>query len=329
MSKPPDALENPQAVSDTRKHWMLLAVAIFLSSLSKLALAQSNPPCSGPEIVLAMPHPEQARWQTLRTELSEHLKTVRDLDRCARLTLNARGDALVLDARTSDNRFASRTVRTQEQLLHASEALLTLPPNTENSHPAVLPVEEPHDSPSSPDPRIDTPIRPAHVELGAAASARLGGAPWFVAGGVTGFADAVVQPWLLGVSARWDISGGLISQPTLMDYFLMSTAVGVHVGRRFEVSGATLDVLLGPNLVLEFQDADDGQLDIAGSAADVRIDLGARLSAPRRARVRAFGSADLELSPARLLNEQHANPSLPALPSFSFGLAVGVLWSSQ
>jgi len=254
------------------------------------------------------------------------MHTLRDLDRCAKLTLRAQGSALVLEVRAGDGRVASRSVMTEAQLLRASEALLTLPPQFQSAPPEVAPADNRQlESTERPTPG---PAPLSHVELGAGAAVRLGGTPLFLAGGVGGFADVVVTPWLIGVSARWDITPGLLSEPTLMDYYLMSTAVGVRVGRRFELESTSLALLFGPNLVLERQDADDGQLDIGGTAADVRIDLGARLASSRRAPLCAFVSTDLELSPARLAKEHHAHPSLPALPSLSLGLGLGVQWSS-
>ena len=311
-------------MSDTRNCWPLVAIALWVTSLSKLARAQADPLCSGPVITLEVPAADHAKWQTLRTKLNEHLRTLRDLDHCAQLTVRAMGDTLVLDVRAGDGRVASRSVANEAQLLRASEALLTLPPQAQSLPLAVSPAEK-----VPPEPPVPKPSAASHLEIGAGASARLGGPPLFIAGGVAGFADVAIAPWLLGVSARWDITTGLLSEPTLMDYYLMSTAVGVQVGRRFELESASLDLLLGPNVVLETQDADDGQLDIGGSAADLRIDLGARLSGPPRSPFRAFGSADLELSPARLAKQHFAHPSLPALPSFTFGLALGVLWSGE
>jgi hypothetical protein len=318
------ALENASTVGDARNPWPLLSAALLGSSLSRLAAAQSGAPCSGPEITLAVPATDRTKWQTLRANLSEHLQTLRDVDRCAQLTLRAVADTLVLDVRTGDGRLASRPVENEAQLLRASEALLTLPPKPASAPLAASTAENP-----PPDRPVRAPSSTPRVELGTAAAARLGGQPLFIAGGVAGFAQVAVEPWLLGVSARWDITTGLLGEPSLMDYYLMSTAVGVHVGRRFELESVALDVLLGPNLVLEIQDADDRNRDIGGSAADVRIDLGARLSGPRRSSWRAFGSADVEVSPARLAKEHFVAPSLPPLPSFSFGLALGVLWSGK
>ena len=309
---------------DPRNRWPLLWTALLGSSLSRLAVAQSGASCSGPEISLEVRAAESARWQRWRADLHEYLATLHDLDRCARLTLRAVGEARVLEVRAGDGRVASRPVENEEQLLRASEALLTLPPNSASSTLATSAAELP-----PAESRSATPTQTAHVELAAGASARLGGLPLFVAGGVAGLADVALEPWVFGVSARWDITTGLLSEPTLMDYYLMSSAVGAHVGWRFELQSSTLDLLLGPNLVLEIQDADDGPRDIGGAATDLRIDLGARLSGPRRSHWRAFGGADLEVSPARLSKEHFAHPDLPPLPSFSFGLVAGVLWSGK
>jgi hypothetical protein len=244
--------------------------------------------------------------------------------------LRVLGDRLLLEVRAGDGRVASRALENEAQLLRASEALLTLPPKAANLPLAPATRAPPSAAELPPfEPPARAPAVAARVELGAGLSARMGGPPLFVAGGVASFADVAVEPWVLGVSARWELSGGLLSEPTLMDYHLMSTAVGVHVGRRLELESTSLDLLLGPNLVLDTQDADDGNQELSGSAADVRIDLGARLARPRRNEWRAFASADLELSPARLRKQHFAHPSLPPLPAFSFGLALGVLWGGK
>lgn len=308
--------------------WLTLLIAIFGGSLCKLARGQPGVPCSGPDVTLVVPDAEHDQWQTLRSKLSDHLRTLPDRDRCAQLTLHVRGTALVVEVRASDGRVAARTVTTEAEVMRVSEALLTLPPQART---AVAPAAEPppaaRELPEAPDRRPAAPKPAPRVELGVGVAARLGGSPLFVAGGIAGFADAAIAPWLIGVSARWELTTGLLTQPTLMDYYLMSTAVGVHVGRRYELESTSLDLLLGPNLVIEAQDADDGNQDIGGSSADVRVDLGARLSGPKRSRWRAFGSTDLELSPARLAKDHYAHPGLPALPSFSFGVVFGVLWS--
>jgi len=302
----------------------IFAAALFGSSLPGFARGQPAVTCSGPEISLVAPGRERSRWLTLRAHLAEHLRTLRDLDHCAQLTLRALGDGLALEVRAGDGRTASRLVESESQALRVSEALLTLPPKPTNDLPAAPVFDEPGADPPPP-----APTSVARLELGVGAAARLGGVPLFIAEGIAGFAEVSVDPWVLGVSARWDVTTGLLTEPTLMDYYLMSGAVGVHVGRRFEVPSASLALLLGPNLVLETQGADDGKVDIEGSAADVRLDFGARVAAPRQASFRVFASADCEFSPARLVKSHFVQPGLPALPSFSIGLALGFGWSGR
>ena len=309
-------------MSDARSRWSPLGAALLASLLSRFAGAQVGEPCNGPEITLAVPAAEREKWLSLPVKLQEYLRPLSDLDRCAQLTLRSENQTLMLDVRTRDGRVASRPIENEAQLLRTSEALLTLPPRAPSAPlPSPLADEPPLEAPPP------SPHPAASVELGAAAAARLGGLPLFIAGGVTGFADVAVTHWVLGVSARWDLTAGLLGEPTLMDYYLMSTAVGVHVGHRFDLKSAALDLLLGPNLVLETQHADDANQDIGGTASDVRIDLGVRLSGAPRSNFRAFCGVDLELSPARMAEQHFAHPHLPPLPSFSFGLALGGLWS--
>ena len=313
-----------RCMSQKCNRWPVLAVVLLASSLPGFARGQPAVACSGPEISLVAPGRERPRWLTLRAHLAEHLQALRDLDRCAQLTLRALGDGLAIEVRAGDGRTASRLVRSESQALRASEALLTLPPKPAGNLPAASAFDEPGADPPPP-----APISVARIELGVGAAARLGGVPLFIAEGIAGFAEVSVDPWVLGVSARWDITTGLLTEPTLMDYYLMSGTVGVHVGRRFEVESASLALLLGPNLVLETQGADDGKVDIEGSAADVRLDFGARVAAPRQASFRVFASADCEFSPARLVKSHFVQPGLPALPSFSIGLALGFGWSGR
>ena len=323
-------LEMRATVRRVRNLWPFFTVAVLGSSLTRPALSQSLAACDGPRIALAVPAAQREQWLTLYTHLSEHLRALSDLDRCAELTLLSDGKKTRLVVRASDGRTASRPVENEAQALRAAEALLMLPPKPSapsaapSAPRAVSPLEEP------PFPAPSVPTRSStRLELGAGASARLGGLPSFIAGGLVGFAEVVVDRWLLGVDARWDITTGLLAEPTLMDYYLMSSAVGVRLGRRFEPEGATLDLLLGPNLVLEAQDADDGNLDIGGRATDVRLAFGARLSGPRSCQWCAFASSDFELSPARLGRRHFAQPSLPALPAFTFGVALGILWRGK
>ena len=306
---------------------MLRAVLLALSAMawSSSASGAVTTACSGPRVTVTLP--EREAWRTLRSDLVEHLRALRDLDRCAEVAVGAAGDLLTLDVTTGDGRKASRQVASEAELLRASEALLTLPPALVQPPPPPL-IQSPSELPPPEPERAHTEDK-AHIELALGGSARMGGAPLFAGGGVAAFADVTLDNWLLGVSGRWDIADGLVTEPSLMDYFMTSTAVGVSLGRRFDLGNAALDALLGPNVVIENQDADDQDRDVHGSAADLRLDLGLRVSGPRSSKWRAFVALDAEVSPARVRKQRFADPVLPPLPSWSAGLALGVSWSAR
>ena len=50
---------------------------------------------------------------------------------------------------------------------------------------------------------------------------------------------------------------------------------------------------------------------------------------PRSSAVRAFAVGDFEVSPARLQSPRYIDRSLPSLPWWSSGLAVGILWGAR
>ena len=114
-----------------------------------------------------------------------------------------------------------------------------------------------------------------------------------------------------------------------MDFYMQSEAVGVSFGRRFTLSSVQLDALLGPNIVLESQDADDTNREVHGASADFRLGVALRVSGPRLSSVRAFATGDFEGSPARFRATKSLDPILPTLPAWSSGLAVGVAWGLE
>jgi hypothetical protein len=301
---------------------LALGFAACTGLLAGRAAGSTSEPCLSPKIHVVLP--EGPAWQTATAELTERLRALPDLDKCARVVARPSGNGVLLEITTSDGRQAVRQVASVPELLRAAEALLVLPPEPppKQSSPSkseLPPVEH----------RANvTPPTTTHVELGAGGSLRLGGGPVYAGGGVAGFAQFALEGWLLAVSARWDIAD-VINEPTAMDFYMQSSAVGVSIGHRLELAGVHLDTLLGPTIVLESQDADDVDREVHGASADFRLALAVRVSGPRSSSIRAFASSDFEGSPARIHSQKTLDRVLPPLPWWSSGLAVGILWGAR
>jgi hypothetical protein len=299
-----------------------LGLAMGAMALETSARAEPGEPCLAPRVSIEVP--PGAEWRTATAQLTKHLRALRDLDKCARVTVSPNGAGVILKIVTSDGREATRQVDDVPDLLTTAEALLVLPPQQAPAdQPSPLELPPPESRPAA------TQAASTHVELGAAGSLRFGGGPLFGGGGVAGFAQFALDRWLLAAAGRWDIADAFFAQATPREFRMESSTVGVSVGRRLELGSASFDGLLGPNVVLESQDADDGDREIHGATADFRLALALRVSGPRTSSLRAFASGDFEGSPARLRSRKYLDRSLPQLPWWSSGVAVGVLWGAR
>lgn len=297
------------------------ALAVTGPANAQTAAAQE---CQTPNITISVP--ADPEWEPAAEDLTEHLRALRYVDQCARIVVRPNDTGVVVEVSTSDGRHAVRQVDSEPALVHTVEALLVLPPPLPAQPGAPSPAElPPHDAP--PPPRAASAT--THVELGVGGSLRFGGGPLYVGGGAAGFAQFTLDHWLIAVSGRWDAADAFLNEPTPSGFSMQSSAVGVSVGHRLERGTTNLDALFGPSIVLEDEDADDGEREIHGAAADFRLALGLRVSGPRAASLRAFAAADLECSPARLRSRRFVDHSLPQLPWWSTGLAVGVLWGAR
>jgi hypothetical protein len=303
-----------------------LALSSGLLTANARAVAET---CVEPTISVELP--PGAEWQTAAEQLGEHLRGLSDLDKCAHVSVRAEGHGVILEINTSDGRGTSRRVNSVAELLRAAEALLVLPPRVPAPSPSPAPATSvsPQELPPPDAPRAKPASQSIQVELGIGAALRFGGGPTYFAGGAAAFAEFALDRWLLAVTARYEITTSLLNQPAPSDFVMQSSAVGVSAGRRLELGSVDVDGLLGPNLVLENEDADDVDRDVAGAAADLRLGATVRVSGPPSSSVRAFASGDFEASPARIRSAKSLDRVLPNLPSWTSGVAVGVLWGAR
>ena len=306
----------------TGPHWLAWSAA--LACQLGLGTAFATPPTDCIEPQLSVLVPSDSKWDSATARLASHLRGLSDLDRCARVTVRPDTTGVTVRITTGDGREAQRHVESVDDLLIAAEALLVLPPTPVQSA-RVSPLEVP---PIEPKPAKVEPTT-AHVELGAGASLRFGGGPLYAGGGLSTFAGFALDRWLLTMTARLDATDGFVSQATPSDFKMQSAAIGVSVGRRVELEQVSLDALLGANVVVESQDADDGDRELNGTSGDFRLGLGVRISGPRSASLRPFAVGDFEASPSRVRSKKYVDHSLPSLPWWSSGLAVGILWGAR
>jgi hypothetical protein len=256
-----------------------------------------------------------------------------DLDRCAAIRLEPSGEEVSLRVSLRDGRRAARRVAEPERLLEAVEALLILPsapasepPPSKADRPPVVDVERPSFAGAA---AAANAIKPAHLELGLGAAGRIAGAAAPYGGaGFASFAQLSHRALVVDVTARYDIVDDTITQPSPSGFSMQTIGLGVGIGYRLESGAIDFDTVAGPQIIIEMQDAEGVFDGLGGRASDLRFDLLLRLSVPRQARTRFFAAADAEASPIRMRKAQSMNANLPALPSWSSGIAVGIMWSA-
>jgi len=290
-----------------------------------LVLGLSQPPgkaraaeCEAPRLHVQLP-PGSA-WAERIEPLRAELRDAR-IDRCARVDIRLEGAEAVVSV-TSRGRSATRRLSEPSELVRTVEALMVLPPAIEM---APSPSERvPNEVERAPPP----PPEPTHVEAALGAAVRVGG-NLYAGGGFSALADVVVDNYVLGVSGRWDVTDGYVSEPTAGDFSMESGAFGIVLGRRAALRWASLDVLLDGQIVVESQDQNSPGDGVDGDTLDTRFGVGLRASTPKPSGFRPFLLADIEASPARIAHSKRIDPALPLLPAWTCGLSLGIMWGPR
>jgi hypothetical protein len=292
--------------------------------------------CTGPEVRLE--GQLDARWQDAARELPARLAQFPGLDPCSTVRLFERSQRLFVQVELSDGRVARRYLEQGDEPLAIVAALVTplagpepappAPPGTQAAQ--VVDAERPPIASSS---AIEADA-PPHVtlELGLGPSLRLAGTPRYFGYGLTAYFGVSVDRWLIGVWARYDIRDLALEQEDLPgDLDMASVLIGVNLGYRVLLAQSALDLLLGPNVLFENQEARsaDGQGEVGGVFADMSLALMARWLAPRRGAFHFFAQLSGEIYPLRAADRVVRAPELPALPTFAGTLALGAAWSSR
>jgi hypothetical protein len=142
--------------------------------------------------------------------------------------------------------------------------------------------------------------------------------------GPSAFGQVAVGAWALGLDVRWDAFES--KSGVNPDFEMESLEVGFTLTRRFRFQSADIEVGLSPRVVDETQSDDALASEVTFATTDVRVGALVRASIGRVYRVRPIVELDGELSPSRIRRLPKLDPNLPALPAWSAGLSLGVLW---
>lgn len=309
----------------------LLCGAAVLSASPRCASAACTGPALRVEGVLG------AQWQAATRELPARLAQFPELDPCSTVRLFERSLRLFVQVELPDGRVARRQVEHADELLAIVAALVT--PLVDVLPAAPLPAAAPEQS------RAQTADAAAAVvptllhlslELGLGPSLRVAGAPCYVGYGLSAYFGVSVERWLLGVWVRYDIRDHPVRQEDLPgDLDMASVLIGANLGYRVPLTRSTLDLLLGPNVLFENQEARSatgggGEMgEVGGVFADLSLALLVRWTVPRSSAFHFFMQLSGEIYPLRAADRVIRPPELPGLPSFASTLVLGAAWSSR
>jgi hypothetical protein len=308
----------------------LASVSVLLISMTLAiarAQAQSGTACADPR--LRVEGAFHVRWLEPMVHLCETLSAMREVDPSAQLRLVAAGHDVIVEVTLADGRSTLRRVRAPSDLSQTVEALIALPPEPlpeRASPPRVTapPVglrfhEHPHPSPMR---------RRFDLELGVEVVGRAAGPTHYASVGVTGYAGLRSGPWLLALNGRFDGYRALLDDRP-RDFEMTSAGGGFTLLRELAVfERGTFEAGLASWLLGETQAYTPKTVELTFSSFDLRVSALARWLFGR-APFRPFFSLEAELSPSRVRHSLHLNEDLPALASWSAGLAIGIAWEAR
>jgi hypothetical protein len=155
------------------------------------------------------------------------------------------------------------------------------------------------------------------------------GSPLFVGYGLSAYLEANIDGWLVGTWTRWDFQDRPIGQKVPAGFVMASFLLGAYAGRRFDLGHAALDLIAGPNLIVESEESEGPVIDdVGGEMGALSLGGALRLLVPSKGAPGFFCLLGGELVPNRMTHHVRADPLLPVLPRWSVTLAVGAAWSA-
>lgn len=285
--------------------------------------ARAQSLCQGPAVVaesgLRLP------WRRPVGQLTEALATLPDVERCAVVHIRPDGaSAADVEVRLPDGRSATRHLTRPDELTTVVRSLVTNLPALTDPQGAALPTAD------NVEQQRRTPPRRREFGAGLGTSLHVLARPTFLGFGITGDLHGVIDRWVYGAWLRWDARERAVGQRDVPpDLAMSSFLLGAFVGSRFVLGPVVLDATVGPNVLIENQEAFEGTRDdVGGDFVELSVGANLRLLAPRTSAWRAFALLGFDVYPRRIGRELQRAETLPVLPAFSTTFAVGAAWST-
>jgi hypothetical protein len=325
------------------------AFALVLAAPRAMAAAATLEPraCDGPRVEADATF--RHRFPDLVEQLRSELPSRQSVDACAQVELRATATGIAVKVSLPDGRETERDVGRAEDVQPTLHALLLVPERraepAEPAAPAPTPAAPSRKTATQlhtlPTPERDTTepslskLSENGFELSVVSGARVGDGQYGYGAGVLSFVQ--ISRWLIGFQGRADgyraLSG---SDPET------ALALGVLLGRRFEVGSNSLDFTAGPALAMRGASFSETQAVSvqAGSQQQLgsvmqtppperdigpvpRLLLGARWGFSPRSLFRTFIGIDGELGPRRSADVSQDLVETGRMPAYTVGLSLG------
>lgn len=251
------------------------------------------------------------------------------------LSLDPNGAGAILRLEERDGRTVERHIATPEDLVPTGEALLASPERPAPPPPAsddaisTRPTPRPTLLKKPIDVTHDVAIHGPRVEprllVDGVLTGRYTGQTSALWGGAAIRGTIPIGAWSAGIWARFDLPAWVFTKVP-EDFSMSEVCVGLSVGRRLVASPLELHLLAGPSLAVVAMEGGMEPDFAEGGRVDARVGVELRSLWTIAGVWRAVVSLDGEIAPgaAGSAKGRQVDPALPALPTYTMGLSIGV-----
>lgn len=328
---------------------VVLALALSVAAVPASAIAADCAPVAAAEGTANLPKAWRAAIEELRSATAQPGKPWSCVGGEVELALGPSGGG-TLKVRTADGVLIERQVDAPEDVAPLGEAMLAKPearPVDPVDPPVAPPIDDPPPADPAPVVEVKAPTMNAtsgssasvspdgvapdgderpdpRVIVAAMVSPRYAGKSDIAMGSAEVSVGVPIARWVPGVWLRFD--GPL--DVDKRDIPFVEACIGGSFGRAFSASIVDITPSLTGSAAIQVEDLPNHQK--GDVRVDARVGANVRVALPRKSLVRAAFSADFEIAPAQVRDDDRHDPQDPTLPeharlpAYTLGLGVGV-----